>query len=318
MHPELIHLAASFDQNYLTPFYVLITSIFDNNRETLFHIHTIVTGVSDQEKEEMQQFVRQHNSNISFYEIAPEDIEGLIIPEQSYFTLATYYRLFFPLMVPETVKKLLYLDTDIVVVGDLSEIYHINITGFPVGAVAEVNATKNRPDLGIDEIGAYFNAGVMLMNISEWKDQKISERAIQFLHDFPEKIVWVDQDALNVVLKDNYVKLSAKFNVTPFDIPRYLPKSGYHNFLKGKIIIHYALREHKPWHLDSSNKFRYLYHDYLKQSPRFNEKRYKKFQFTTSAIKRLVRIRVSEALINFPLVPNIISVLTGKDVSSQL
>lgn len=316
MTSEPIHLAIAFDQNYITPFYVMITSVFHNNKESRFHIHTIVTGISDQDKEEMQRFVHQHHSAIFFYEIAPKAIEGLVIPEQSYFTVATYYRLFFPSLVPAAVRKLLYLDTDIVVVGDLKELYHTNISGYPVGAVAEVNATKSRPDLGITEIGTYFNAGVMLMNIPEWKKQEISEKAIQFLHDFPEKIVWVDQDALNVVLMNNYVKLAAKFNVIPQDIPRCLPKRRYYEFLKDKIVIHYSLKVHKPWNVDSRNKLRYLYHNFLKQSPRSYEKKYIKFQLTASTIKNIVKIRAFETLLNLPLAAGIISLLIGEDINS--
>lgn len=299
----------AFDQNYVTPFYVLITSVFQNNRCSSFHIHTIITGIADKEKEDIRRYVQQHNSTVSFYSVDAVVVAGLAKPKHSFYTSAIYYRLFFPEFLPATVTKLMYLDTDIVVIGNLAELYATELGNYPAGAVAEVNATKNRPDLGIHEVGVYFNSGVMLMNIPEWKRQKVSERAMQYIHDFPEKIIFPDQDALNVVLMHNYVKLNAKFNVIPYDIPRFLPRRKYQKFLQDKVVIHYTLKDHKPWSITSLSKFRYLYHNYLHQSPRAFEKKYKDYAFTLDTIKTFLTIRIKEALLNLPNADRVIHAL---------
>ncbi|MVN77296.1 hypothetical protein GO988_13250 [Hymenobacter sp. HMF4947] len=306
------HLAAAFDHNYLTPFYVLLTSIFANNSGVNFHIHAIASGVSTQDREEIQRFVKQHGAAISFYVLNPEAVAGLVLPKHLYFTEAAYYRLFFPALVPDSVEKLLYLDTDIVVVGSLAALYDTPLHGYPVGAVAEVRATKNRPDLGIYEIGTYFNSGVMLLNIPEWRRQRITEKALQFIRDFPEKIIWVDQDALNVVLANNYVKLDERHNVIPFDIPRYLLRAQHQQFLQDKTLIHYTLKQHKPWLITCQNKFRYLYHQYLAQSPRSHEKGYKNTQLTLHTVKTLIWVRTFEFLLTIPKMDSILTLLLGK------
>ena len=308
-----LHLAVAFDQNYITPFYVLITSIFQNSQGSPYHIHTIATGISDLEKDEISNFVRQHQSTISFYELDQAYVTDLVLPKDKYFTAAVYYRLLFPALVPTTVEKLLYLDTDIVVIGSLAELYHTDISGYPLGAVAEVNATKNRPDLGIHEVGTYFNSGVMLIDVAEWRQQQISEKAIRFLRDYPEKIVWADQDALNVVLMSNYVKLSSRFNIIPSFIPRFLPKNKYASFLKDKVIIHYTLKEHKPWNIQSINPFRYLYYKYLRLSPRSHEKIFKNSRLTGKVIKSFLKVRLKEILLTIPGVSTIISRLFSID-----
>lgn len=317
MKDSSIHLAVAFDQNYLTPFYVLVTSVFANNSGVAFHIHAIASGVSEQEKEQIHHFIEQHRSVISFYKLDSEAVAGLVIPKNLYFTEAAYYRLFFPGLVPDTVEKLLYLDTDIVVVGSLAALYTTDITSYPVGAVAEAKATINRPDLGIYEVGTYFNSGVMLINVPEWKKQRVSEKALQFIRDFPEKIVWVDQDALNVVLMNNYVKLDAKHNVIPFDIPKYLPKSKYRQFLQDKTLIHYTLKHHKPWNIASENKFRHLYYQYLAQSPRARENRYQKYRLTPRLLKTLIRVRGFELLLAIPKMASILVLLLGEEASSM-
>lgn len=318
MAPAPLHLAMAFDQNYVTPFCVLLTSILVNNKDATFHFHAIATGISEADKVEIQRFVHQHRAAVSFYEISPEATEGLVLPKHLHFTEAVYYRLFFPSLVPNHVKKLLYLDTDIVVMGNVAELYHTALNGQPAGAVAEVNATANRPDLGIHETGTYFNSGVMLMDVLEWKKQKISEKAVQFLRDFPEKIVWPDQDALNVVLMNNYTKLDAKFNVLPADIPKQLPKRKYREFLSDKVVMHYTFKDHKPWNITSVSKFRYLYQNYLKQSPRAHRKKYEDFRLTKSVVKTLVKIRVLETLLNYPKLAIAANLLVGFDVANWL
>ncbi|WP_158827761.1 glycosyltransferase family 8 protein [Mucilaginibacter lacusdianchii] len=311
-------LGISFDQNYLTPFYALITSIFLNNPDSEFHIHTIVTGVSESDKKDMKDYVEQHNSTIFFYEISPESIARLSKTSHAYLTVAAYYRMFFPALVPSTVQKILYLDTDIIVIGNLAELYNTNLNGYPAAAVAEVNATPSRPDLGIHEIGSYFNSGVMLMNVPEWKAQNVTERAIQFVQDFPEKIVWMDQDALNVVLMNNYVKLHPKYNVIPFDIPLYLPKIKYREFLSSKVIIHYTLKEHKPWVMFSVNKFKFLYYYYLRRSPIGSGRESKHTQITNKLAKKIAKVRVARLILKYPKVAGIISVLAHIDFSEWL
>ena len=148
--------------------------------------------------------------------------------------------------------------------GDLSDLYNTPVS-LPIGACVDKKISE-RPELGIYEKEKYFNAGVLLINVDEWKRQHISEKTIQFLNDFPEKIKWVDQDALNAVLKDNWQKIPAKYNVTFYDIPEYLPKKEFENFLKDKVIIHYTT-QNKPWLLTCVNRFRFLYYYYLDKSP---------------------------------------------------
>ena len=78
---EPLHLAVAFDQNYITPFYVLITSIFQNSQGRPYHIHTIATGISSREKEEINSFVRQQQSAISFYELDLASVVDLVLPK---------------------------------------------------------------------------------------------------------------------------------------------------------------------------------------------------------------------------------------------
>jgi len=292
MNNNTIHIALTFDQNYLTPFFVVLTSVFSNNPESRIHVHAIATGVSSAEKNRISAFVQQNRGEVFFYEIEPEQVQGLMIPKNSHLSAAMYYRLFLPFLVPEQIGKLLYLDTDIVVIGSLKELYDTNLNNLPFGAIPEISATKNRPDLGIYEENIYFNSGVLLMNIAEWKKQRITEKTLQYIHDFPNKLIYPDQDALNVITENHYYKLDGKYNVLPFDIPEYLPTRKYKDFLKDKVIMHYTLKEYKPWSILSTHHFSYLYKTYFDKSPQANEKMYTDVEMTPRFMLRLAKARI--------------------------
>lgn len=298
---QTIHIALGFDRNYLTPFYVVITSVFKNNPGNTIHFHVISPDLTVSERGDICAYVNSNESLISFYKVSENDIKGMVIPDGSYFTIATYYRLFFPSLMPERYEKVIYLDTDLVINGELSSLYNTDLSGMPVGVVVEKSGAKSRPDLGIYDEYVYFNAGVMLMNISEWNKQRITEKAVHFIHHYPEKIRWVDQDALNVVLQKNYYSLDSIYNVINTDIPRELPKKQYRSFLKNKIVIHYTLSENKPWYFLSGHKLRFLYHEYKKLAPAASGKKYLAIAPANIPIKTIIRSRIMEQVYNYPI-----------------
>jgi lipopolysaccharide biosynthesis glycosyltransferase len=263
---DRIHIALAFDQNFIVPFYVLLTSIFLNNKNNNLLFHTITEGIDQKQKDEITSFVQGNNAEITFYSVDVKLVQQFILSlDAPHVTSATYYRLYFPELVPTSVNKLLYLDIDIIVNGDLEKLFRTSINRFPVGAVADPKILR-RPDLGIDEDGEYFNAGVLLLCLSEWRRQKISEKTIEFLNTSSEKIVLGDQDALNFVLVNNWYKLDKSYNITFYDIPTGLKRRDFGTYLSDKVIIHFTT-QNKPWLHTCTNRLRYLYHYYFQQSP---------------------------------------------------
>ena len=293
---ETIHLAIAFDENFVVPFYTLATSIFQNNRYNQFHFHLLATGLSSDEQQQIQHYIRSNGSGISFYALSSKNLKHLFINDEVQNSMATYYKLFFPQLVSGNVDKLLYLDTDIVVNGDLQELYATELGSFPVAVVPERFNNVLRPELGLNKAGIYFNAGVQLMNVPQWNNQQITEKALAFVRDHPEAIFWYDQDALNAVIRDNYVPLEMKFNVNTMDVPRTLSKAEYKAFVQDKVIIHYTT-ESKPWNALTRHRLRFLYFNYLQLSPR-NEKKYLVFQPTPGSIFRFLKSSLKETFFN--------------------
>ncbi|RYZ32229.1 MAG: glycosyltransferase family 8 protein [Sphingobacteriales bacterium] len=233
---SIIHLAMAFDEAYVSPFTVLLTSIFHNNKNNKLHFHVITSGVGQATRNDLAAYCSRSNSEISFYSVTPDLLNGLVLHPSNHLSIASYYRLFFANLVPKTVSKLLYLDTDMLVLGDLANMYSIDLGQYAVGAVAELDNPLIRTDLGFTEPDVYFNSGVLLINVQEWNKQKITQRAVQFTVENPEKIIWADQDALNGILIGDYYRLPPKYNILHLNVPRGLSRQGYEDFISDKVI----------------------------------------------------------------------------------
>lgn len=291
-----IHLALAFDENYITPFYVLLTSIFINNKGNKVVIHAIATGVSDQDKSKISDVVDMNNAIINFYEIDNsfniEDLNTTYLKSTGW-TVAAYYRLFFPLLIDTDIDQLLYLDTDVVILGDLKELYQININPYAVGAVPDIAMFRNN-DPRIVKLDVnkedYFNSGVLLINTKQWKDQMIMEKTVTFIKENEELLKFPDQDALNHILRKNYYKLSNRYNFTWDDISIELSKK---QILKSNItILHYT--GIKPWKFLNPNRLRSFYYYYLKKSPLSNQKKYVDYHLTKTSLIKFIKIRILE------------------------
>jgi lipopolysaccharide biosynthesis glycosyltransferase len=126
---------------------------------------------------------------------------------------ATYYRLFAAqVMVAE---RYLYVDADTLCDLDVSELQSVEMGNLPAGWVPEapLSLAVDRgvaEQLGNSPTEFYFNAGVMLVNVAEWRRQKVTERAMEFVAQHSP--AFHDQSALNCLLRGNALPLGAKFN----------------------------------------------------------------------------------------------------------
>jgi lipopolysaccharide biosynthesis glycosyltransferase len=269
-----LHLAIAFDQNYLHPFYALLQSIFESHQGSEVHIHAVATGVSSSVLEQITKQVTAKGHHIYYYNIDDNRLGDFIT--MSTWTSAVYYRLYFPLMIPETVDRLLYIDTDTLVLKNLSPLFEYPLTSSPVAAVDD-NYVDIQPLLGITKSGEYFNSGVLLIDVNEWKKQRISERTMEYLLQYPERIKFVDQCGLNAVLHHNWKRLDKRFNFIYSKIPYGISKKELNRLRDEIYIVHFTIE--RPWTFLCKNRFRSLYRYYLKRSALFKGNVIEDFSF---------------------------------------
>ena len=286
---KTIDLAFSFDANYITPFMVLLVSIFASNGGEEIYFHVALTNASTSDKQQITQFIEAHHCKAWFYDIDIELVRSFAPPSERY-GLATFYRLLLPSLLPERIEKFIYLDVDILILNSLRPLYNTELETMPVAAVPEP-VTYVRPDLGLHTPSEYFNAGILLINLPLWREQRIAERAIQFLKDYPEKVEYLDQDALNAVLAGNWLSLSDAYNFTWRALPSQASRGELQRLAATKTIIHFNTAL-KPWHRLSIGRLDYLYHDFFSKLPFPQLRRYHTVAWDTNTIRHYLKLKV--------------------------
>jgi lipopolysaccharide biosynthesis glycosyltransferase len=167
---------------------------------------------------------------------------------------------------------------------------------YPVAAVYD-NYVKTQPLIDIVQEGEYFNSGVLLIDVNKWKQQNISEKACQYLLHNPQNILFVDQCALNVVLRNNWKKLDSRFNLMYSSLPDPLDKNQIHGLLKENVVVHYTLQ--RPWQMLCKNRLRNLYFFYLKRSGA-DQDWHGYADFEVKKIPAWIKIRLNELYFDLP------------------
>jgi lipopolysaccharide biosynthesis glycosyltransferase len=205
----------------------------------------------------------------------------------------TYLRLFSPTLLPND-EYIIYLDCDIIVLDNILKITDGVDLSKPVCAVTEYDPaykykdiknlravgaiTRNTwiieaynyrayNDLGMDQNAKYFNAGVLIINLEEWRENNIAEKAISFLLEHPEKAYAADQDALNHAINGDYFTLDLRWNfIGDATLYSNYKLDAIKNALKNPAIIH-VIGPNKPWKYMCDFKFQKKYRHYRKCTP---------------------------------------------------
>lgn len=294
----IIHLAIAFDQHYVQPFYAWLASVIAHNANEDIQIHAISTGIPESDIQHIRMYVERSGGNIKFYTIDDVRVDEFVM--MSTWTKAVYFRLYFPLLVNPAIGRIIYLDTDTLVLANLRELYVVDLEGYPVGAVYD-NYVGIQPLIGIVKEGEYFNSGMLVIDVLNWRSLCVSEKTITYLLQYPERIKFVDQCGLNAVLHRNWKRLDEKFNLIFSLIPQNLTKGDRKKFIADKVILHFTLQ--RPWLMLCKNRFRYLYHYYLQKSGL-----YQGFGISDFSIRKIpawCTIRLQEFYLDQPLLQNV-------------
>ena len=182
---------------------------------------------------------------------------------KNHFTPFAQLRLFAD-MIPEIPYKIIYLDTDTVVNGDLKELFKIDISDYELAAVKDLYNWLN-PNRW--KVKKYFNSGVLLLNMKEIRKTKLFKKSRELVAN--KKMISPDQDALNFLVKKKLM-LPEKFNAKD----KYYKEIIVHHFCNVRKKHHFFFRV-KPWMVDLVKEKMSAYNDlldeYLERKKSFEE-----------------------------------------------
>ena len=248
---EYSHIVISPDEKYALHGLKMLNSLVANNRGMRLMIHIIDGDISFKTKLKFQLFFFKNRLSHKFYKF---DFSTIInAPTHGHISLSAYSRLFLSSILSEEIFNVLYLDCDLVVVHDLNELMNTKIDDYHIAAIEEIISEEMRNNLELRD-SLYFNSGVMLINLRKWREENIESKFLEFINEKPEKIKYWDQDVLNYCLKNKWLRLPQKYNLTHFFFypevypPTYfgMKQEDYDECVKDPIIIHYTSHQ-KPW-----------------------------------------------------------------------
>ena len=269
----MIHIACNIDSNYVRHCAVTLVSLFENNRREEFSVHVIARGLSGGEKDILTQLAAKYGSRVLFYEPDLRLLEGFTIRKFSKrISMATYYRCILSALLPREVDKVLYLDCDIVVTGDVRPLWDTPLDGVGVAAVEDMGCREaaRYEVLKYPMEDSYFNAGVLLVNLDWWREHDVPRACADYYHRYPERILFNDQDLLNSVLHGHKRLVDLKWNVQDAFYRLSLQqdeawRERLTEVLSHPVILHFTNR--KPWEYDSQHPLREVYFKYQDLTP---------------------------------------------------
>ncbi len=251
----------STDDNYAPYLEVAIRSLITNaSKEFKYRIVVLNTGLDSRNIAKIKEN-ECAGFAIDFVDISEyvEEIKSRL-KNVYHFSVATYYRIFIATLFPQY-KKIVYLDCDIVVLGDISELYFADMKDNILAAVTDgyVSGTLEFRNYAETAIGVdpdeYINAGVLVIDLEEFRKNRIEEKFVRLITEYDFDLLDPDQAYLNYLCRGKIHILPGGWNKEPVNS---FPADG-------KKIVHYALYK-KPWQYDDVVDGEFFWH-YAKGSP---------------------------------------------------
>lgn len=254
-----LNIAYGIDKNFILGCAISITSILANNPISNFSFHIFTNNISYDFEKKLNLLSKQYHTEITLYLVDDKSLS--ILPTTKYWTIATYFRFIVADYFYKQIDKILYLDADIICKGSLSELFSLkfdNNIAYVVNDKDNIWWNKCAVRLKESKLSkGYFNAGFLLINLNNWHEADINNKALGLLCDNSQsaKLTHLDQDVLNILLLDKVKYLDKKYNQQVsinYELKKKFRVIPYSPINDDTLLIHY-IGPTKPWHKWAKN-----------------------------------------------------------------
>ena len=248
-------------ESWLAPACVTLLSVSRNLASVAVDFHIVVDGLSAQSRLHVNEFARRHKIKINLITHTPEGFSSL---NSQRYSRATFLRLCLPQIFSQKYQRLLYLDSDVLALADLSSLLKIDLGGKTLAAVPEVKMAHrrgvmtdyHRRVIGLPKNADYFNAGVLFFDWQKTCAEHLLEKARDLLLT-GKYFKHLDQDVLNLTAQGQWLALPLKYNVDqsaasylnvapalrhfnhaakPWDWPRFMAYGPHHAYYQEALM----------------------------------------------------------------------------------
>ncbi len=288
--PQRCPIVLACDEGYAMPLATTLRSLAESNRAHWpLDVHVLTDGFSERARE---QVLRSQPAGAMHIRWIPVDLQGFAqFGLLDHVSRMTYARLQIPQVFGEDVAKVLYLDADILVLGDLEPLWQVELDGAPIGAVldhhvdADLKSGRHHQTRGVPRVPNYFNAGVLLLDLAACRRHRVAERAVDYLR-FHAASPYADQDALNVACDGVWKQLDRAWNFQDHHCTRI----GRQAASQRPAIVHF-ITSSKPWK-PSSSSVNAGFYDSFRDRTHFRRSLQEKVRAALSTLLYRVKYRV--------------------------
>lgn len=299
-----MNIILTCDNSYCQHAAALIASICHHNQINTFYI--VSDYISKENILKLQGLCTNNSAQLCLLRVDRNLMHTFPIGKgtaNSYVSLATYYRLFIPELLPNNIDKIIYIDCDVIVNGSLEGLWNTQVNKDT--CIVALEEMKNIESEAVKRLGynnnTYFNAGVLLLFVDRLRKMNFTSKALQYINQHSNIIKFHDQDILNALLYNYKEFMPLKYNVMDtFLRENIILPERYRNEsedLYNPIVIHYT-GPIKPWFVECNHPYKELYYHYLALTPwqnyipvfKYNTFKQKSFYYVKSICKQILSI----------------------------
>ena len=248
------------DDGYAPHVASALLSIRDHSGDTPIEVYFGATSFSDEHRARVQSTVP--DLPITWIDIPRSWLDT--IPESKW-PVENFARLYAIEHLPQDIERVLYLDTDILVRDDLSDLWATDLNGATIGAIRDPvglwmgKVQWNFEELGLDGNLMYVNSGVLLIDVDAWRTRSAFTRCMTYIETWSSRMEWADQEAINATLCHEWIELAPRWNWIPqgYEMDEALKACAFgraelHEARTNPAIVHFAGT--KPWHWSEARR----------------------------------------------------------------
>lgn len=313
---------------------ISIASVLENSKDMdEINVYVIDKGISELHKQWMQNLVDSYERNLVI--IPNLDIEEIVKTKMNVgrWHISTFSRLFVLHVLPESLKKIIYIDCDMIIRHSLKELWEMDMEGTWCMSADDCRGSMYRKNIGVDPDSIYTNNGLMVIDLDAWRENNVEDMFIEFIQRYNGNITYMDQGVLNGVFQPlKKVKLlSIKYNAQTvcYDLgydgikacrkPVWAyTKEEFERDLKDPVVVHFTTCFYsgtRPWFEKDNHPYREEFLEYRnltgwKNEPLWKDNTPAKKKFMTKVCRILPRrimcfgIGITHAYL-YPFVRNI-------------
>lgn len=286
------------DNNYVWLMGVSTISLFESNKHIKnLTVYLLGDGISDENKKELENIAERYSRNIITIDIPQFNIPESLVSAR--WPLSAFTRLYSPQLLPDEVDRILYLDCDTIVSGDIETLETLHFEGKTVLGVKDCISGIYKRNIGLKKDSIYINAGVLLFNVSALRSEDINAQIDIYMRKYEKFINYADQDILNGIFASKIGELDARYNIMTIDVVHsyreilkirrptsFYTEREFYNARECPAIIHYTtnMLVIRPWYINTNHPLANEFKKYMKISP-WKEKTLPKMVFKTGESK---------------------------------